>query len=135
MTVESKREPYQPSQKRKITIFFEKLFKIIWYLIIAFIVIESLLIAAKFFSKNPNERLCFDNTSCYEYCASFSGAQCLVPEKLDTDDKSAVYGLLLTGKRNILEILNPDQGYCACEDNSNGKNRIEVFYDYYTENN
>lgn len=135
MIVESKKAPYQPSKKRKITIFFERFFKLIWYLIIIFVLIESVLIVAKIFAKNPNERLCFDNTNCYEYCASFSGAKCMIPEKLDTDNKSVVYKLLLTGKRNILEILNPDQGYCACEDNSSGKSRIEVFYDYYSENN
>lgn len=135
MTVEYKKEPYQPSKKRQITIFFERLTKIIWWLIIIFIITESLLIVAKFFSKNPSERMCFDNTGCYEYCASFSGAKCMVPKERDADDKSLIFKLLISGKRNLLEILNPDQGYCACEDNSNGKNRIEVFYDYYSENN
>lgn len=135
MPVESKREPYQPSKKRKITLFFERLFKFIWYLIILFIIIESLLIVSKLFSKNPKERMCFDYTNCYEYCASFSGAVCVTPDKKDTDDKTLVYKLLFTGQRNLLEILNPDQGYCACQDNSGGKNRIEVFYDYYSANN
>lgn len=134
MTVELKKEPYQPSRKRKVLIVIEKLTKLIWYLIIIFILIQSFLIIAKFFAKNPAERMCFDNSNCYEYCASFSGAKCVVPDKKDTDGKSVFNTLLLTGKRNILEFLNPDQGYCACEDNSNGKSRIEVFYDYYENN-
>lgn len=114
--------------------FFEKLFKLVWYLIILFIIIESFLIVTKIFAKNPKERMCFDYTNCYEYCATFSGAKCLVPEKKDTENNGQLWQLILTGRRNILEVLNPDQGYCACEDNSGGKNRIEVFYDYYSAN-
>lgn len=128
----SHEETYTPGRKRAVYTFFSRLTKIIWWLFVLAIVVEGGLIVLKMLADKPHERLCFDAAGCYEYCATFSGAQCAVPDQKDTADPRAAWRLLLTGKRTILEILNENQGYCACVYQTGETNRIETFYQFYS---
>ncbi len=129
----SHEELYRPSVKRGIYIFFSRLMKTLWWLFVAAIVIEIVLTAMKMNESRPQERLCFDASGCYEYCASFSGAQCTAPEFKDTAQSSDAWHLLLTGKRTLIEVLNENQGYCSCTYQVGGENRIETFYQFYAD--
>ena len=130
----AKEKDYKLSTKRKIYAFFDKIVKVIWIIIITALTVEAVLIVFKFTTSIPQERTCIDYTNCFNYCGTFSGAQCLVPQQKDTNNKAAAWRLLLTGKRNILEVLNPNQGYCACEYQTGDGSRLDTFYQFYSEN-
>jgi hypothetical protein len=122
-----------PSAVSRIKKFFNYLLRAIWFGIIIFLVVQGIFIGVKIFAKQPNERMCWDPGMCFNYCYNLKQAVCLVPDRLDTENYDEAFKLLLTGKRNIIEVLNVQQGYCACK-YANGEKRTDVFYRFYWEN-
>lgn len=117
------------------TVFTEKLFRIVWFVIIAFIIIQTILFSYKMFgAKRPAERICWDRSTCFDYCTFAKQNACLLPDNKTTFDTKESLILLITGRRTIVEILDDQQKYCACEIEDKGKTRLETFYKFYLEN-
>lgn len=130
----TKEKEYKITTKVKFKRYLGKLTTTIWYLIILFIVVQVGLIGYKMLAGQPNERMCFDRWSCFDYCELAKQKVCVVPDQKDTGDAKHAWNLLLTGKRNIIEILNDNQAYCGCEITVDEETRIETFYKFYSDN-
>lgn len=124
-------ESNKPTFKRKWSNFTSKLSKWIGILIIIFIVVEGIFITAKLLANRPNERMCWEDSMCGGYCIQGIRNICLQPESTDTENLSDSLKLLFTAKRNIIEVFNKNQGYCACEYTKGEEKRLEVFYNFY----
>lgn len=129
----SHEEQYVPSKKRGVYTFFNRILRLIWWLFVAFIVSQVVLVIIKSSASKPHERMCFDAAGCFEYCATFSGARCMAPEHKDTARSSDAWRLLLTGKRTLLEIYNENQGYCSCTYQTGNTFQTETFYKFYAD--
>jgi len=130
----TKEKDYAITSKVKFKRHLDKLTTTIWYIIILIIAIQVVLIAVKMFNGKPHERMCFDRWSCFNYCEQAKQKICVVPEQKDAGDAKFTWNLLLTGKRNLLEVLNENQAYCACEITEKEQTRTETFYKFYSEN-
>jgi hypothetical protein len=129
----NRQAPPSPKALSRVRNFFDKLIRAVWYAIIIFLVVQGIFIGVKIFAKQPNERMCWDVGMCFNYCYNLKQSICLVPDRLDTENYDEAFKLLLTGKRNIVEVLNVQQGYCACQ-YGNGEKRTDTFYRFYSEN-
>ncbi|MBU0598140.1 hypothetical protein KKF61_04045 [Patescibacteria group bacterium] len=127
--------PKEHSSKYKFKLFIQKIAKVIWLLIILIILVQTILIVIKLFNNPPKERMCYDPWMCYDYCEISKQKKCVIPEKRDTSTIKRAWSLMLTGKRNIIEVLNEYQGYCACEISIKDETRTETFYKFYSDNN
>ncbi|MFA6098412.1 MAG: hypothetical protein WCV50_00755 [Patescibacteria group bacterium] len=126
--------PKKISTKARLNLIFEKIVRAFWIIIIIFVVAQTGLILTKIFSKQPHERMCWDETICFNYCELAKQKRCVIPENKGTLTAQQSWELLLTGKRNIIEILNDGQKYCACAIESKEETNLETFYRYYFEN-
>ena len=132
-----------PTSKSKITkfsarihwhVFFEKILRIVWFLIIAFVIIETVHFGFKLLAKKPAERICYDTYTCFNYCEYAKEKVCILPEKKESLTAKQSLMLLVTGRRNIIELLNDQQGYCGCQTEFKGETNWETFYKFYWEN-
>lgn len=101
--------------KNKLKNVIEKITKLIWTILLIAIAVEVIMIVAGLFAKPPNERMCWDRWTCFNYCEQAKQKICVVPENLQLYPGTEAWKQLLTGKRNLFEILNDNQKYCACE--------------------
>jgi hypothetical protein len=115
--------------------FYKKLRRIIWLGIIIIIGVQCIFIGIKLTSSRPDERMCLEDSMCFNYCGLPDKSVCLSPAALDTHNTKEAIKLLLTGKRNIIEVLNPGQKYCACERVVGKEKMFDVFYRFYADNN
>jgi len=124
-------EPEKPPVKSRLYRFVNKIVRIIFFCIIIFIVVEGILVGVKLLSHRPNERMCWDKSMCFDYCYNLAYAICLPPDAVDTENPKDAFRLLYMGKRNIVEVLNPNQGYCACQYTVGEENKLNEFYHFY----
>ena len=122
-----------PMKNRKYH-FFKRLRRIIWLVIIIMVAVQCIFIGIKLVSQRPNERMCWDDSMCFNYCILPARSVCLNPGALDTNNTKEALKLLITGKRNIIEVLNHAQKYCACERDNGKEKMFDVFYKFYSEN-
>ncbi len=126
--------PEELSKKYRFKVFIEKCIRIVWFIVIAFIIFEIILIAVKSLNKPPHERTCWDASMCFNYCEFAKQKRCLLPENKESLSAGQSWLLLITGKRTIIELLDDSQKYCACEIQNGDKTRTETFYKFYLEN-
>ncbi len=124
---------HESGKKYKFKIWLDKITRIIWYVFVTVIIIQIVLIGYKMLAPAGQERMCWEPSMCFNYCELAKQKRCIEPEKHDTTLNES-WALLLTGKRNIVELLNDGQKYCGCELGTKDETRIETFYQYYTDN-
>lgn len=128
-------QPRQLSSKQRRYHIFGRIKRWLWLAIIIFIVVEGIFIGTKILADRPNERMCWDNSMCFTYCWVGYEGTCMQPPAYDTAKPADAIKLLFTGKRNIVEVLNKKQEYCACLTTSNDmKQQLQTFYDFYVQN-
>lgn len=122
------------TSKTKRHLFFKKVKKIFWSLIIVIIIIQGYLIADNFFSKSPDLKMCFDRSTCVGYCPIDSQKECYSLVGDEDYDKEFNFEALITGKINIIEFFNKNTKYCYCSGSANLSDNEEL-YDFYKKNN
>ncbi|MDD5040406.1 MAG: hypothetical protein PHY34_04635 [Patescibacteria group bacterium] len=127
-------ETRKPGLRNRLSYHVSTIKRWILWLVVIFIVVQVIFIAAKMMAHRPNERMCWDASMCMTYCDFSKEGVCLRPESYDTDTISQSLKLFATGKRNVIEVFNPQQGYCACQSTEGKEKRTDVFYKFYSEN-
>ncbi|XOU94926.1 MAG: hypothetical protein ACNFW9_02550 [Candidatus Kerfeldbacteria bacterium] len=122
------------SSKTKRHLFFKKIKKIFWLIIILIIIIQGYLIATNFFSKQPNLKMCYDRFTCVGYCGVDSQKECYSLVSDEDYKKEYNFGQLIKGKINIIEFFNKNTKYCYCDYSSDLSDHEEL-YNFYKKNN
>ncbi len=108
--------------------------KIVLILILLFILIQTVLFLKSYFSRYPDERICWSDNMCKNYCLYDWQPTCVVSESPIITDRAEQFKYVITGKKNVLEAYNPNQKYCVCNDTSPEKKSREQLYDFYQKN-
>ena len=127
-------ESNKTTSKTKRHLFFKKIKKIFWVIIILIIIIQGYLIADNFFNKSPDLKMCFDRSTCVGYCPIDSQKECYTLVDSNDHDQEYNFDLLINGKINIVEFFSTNPKYCYCNDSSDLSGHEEL-YDFYKKNN
>lgn len=127
-------KPRQLTPKQRRYHFSGRIKRWLSLTILIFIIVEGIFIGIKVLSNRPNERMCWDNSMCFTYCYVGYQGICQQPPAYDTAKTVDALKLFFTGKRNIIEVLNKKQEYCACEITEGKERNIETFYNFYVQN-
>lgn len=122
------------SSKTKRYLFFKKVKKIFWLIIILIIIFQGYLITTNFLNKSPDLKMCYDRYTCVGYCGLDSQKECYNLVNEEEYEKTFNFELLIKGKINIIEFFNKNTKYCYCSKSSDLSNQEEL-YEFYKENN
>lgn len=125
---------HESGTKYKFKIWLNKVTRTFWYVLLTVVLIQAGLIAYKLVAPAPHERMCWDESICFNYCELAKQKRCIEPDRHDANTLNEKWALFLIGKRNIVEILSEHQSYCACDISVGEETRLETSYQYYWDN-
>lgn len=122
------------NKRAKLSFTIDKILRIIGFVIVGLLIFQIITLGVKILAKKPAERICWDESMCFNYCELAKQKICIVPPQEESLNLKETLILLITGRRNIIEILNKKQAYCGCNVEIQGETRQETFYRFYWQN-